>query len=116
MRTHSACDQAQRVYDGRGWRLSPGYDIVSFPQVGTERDLAIGVGRNGRRATVQNALTEVASFGLSYAEGASLARKMQQVVKANWERLCSESGFRALEIERLRTCFIACDETIHDLA
>jgi hypothetical protein len=73
MRTHSACDQAQRVYDGRGWRLSPGYDIASFPQVGTERDLAIGVGRNGRRATVQNALTEVASFGLSYAEGASLA-------------------------------------------
>ena len=104
------------LWDGRGWRLSTGYDIVSFPQVGTERDLAIWVGRNGRRATIQNALTEVASFGLSYAEGASLARKMQQVVKANWERLCSESGFRALEIERMRTCFIACDETIHDLA
>jgi hypothetical protein len=39
---------------------------------------------------------------------------MQQVVKANWERLCSECGFSALEIERLRNCFLACDETIHD--
>jgi serine/threonine-protein kinase HipA len=102
------------LWDGRGWRLSPGYDIVSFPQVGTERDLAIGVGRYGRRATIQNALTEVASFGLSHPESTSLARKMQQVVKANWEQLCSNNGFSVLEIERLRTCFLACDETIHD--
>jgi len=51
---------------GRGWRLSPGYDIVSFPQVGTERDLAIRCpAANGRRATIENALTNVASFGLS---------------------------------------------------
>jgi serine/threonine-protein kinase HipA len=102
------------LWDGRGWRLSPGYDIVSFPQVGTERDLAIGVGRNGRRATIQNALTEVASFGLSRPESTSLARNMQQVVKANWEQLCSNNGFSVLEIERLRTCFLACDESIRN--
>lgn len=102
------------LWDGRGWRLSPGYDIVSFPQVGTERDLAIGVGRNGRRATIQNALTEVASFGLSRPESTSLARNMQQLVKANWEQLCSNNGFSVLEIERLRTCFLACDEPIRN--
>jgi hypothetical protein len=37
---------------------------------------------------------------------------MQQIVKANWERLCGSNGFTALEIDRLRTCFIAYDETI----
>jgi len=100
------------LWDGRGWRLSPGYDIVSFPQVGTERDLAIGVGRNGRRATIENALTDVSSFGLSRAEGVSIAKTMQMTVKTNWEKLCSQNGFTALEIEWLRTCFIACDETI----
>ena len=100
------------LWDGRGWRLSPGYDIVSFPQVGTERDLAIGVGRNGRRATIENALTDVASFGLSQSEGISIAQMMQGTVRANWEKLCVSNGFTALEIERLRNCFLACDETI----
>lgn len=100
------------VWDGRGWRLSPGYDIVSFPQVGTERDLAIVVGRNGRRATIENALTDVASFGLSRSEAISIARTMQKIVKTSWERLCVNNGFTGLEIGRLRACFIACDETI----
>jgi serine/threonine-protein kinase HipA len=100
------------VWDGRGWRLSPGYDIVSFPQVGTERDLAIVVGRYGRRATIENALTDVASFGLSRSEAISIARTMQKIVKTSWERLCVNNGFTGLEIARLRACFIACDETI----
>lgn len=53
------------LWDGKGWRLSPAYDIVPAPQVWLERDLAIGVGRNGRQATLRNALSDVASFGLS---------------------------------------------------
>jgi serine/threonine-protein kinase HipA len=104
------------LWDGRGWRLSPGYDIVSFPQVGTERDLAIGVGQYGRRATLHNALSEVASFGLSRSEGVAIAQTMQQVVKTNWEPLCVQNGFSTLEIERLRNCFLACDESLGDLA
>lgn len=104
------------LWDGRGWRLSPGYDIVSFPQVGTERDLAIGVGRYGRRATLHNALSEVASFGLSRSEGIAIAQTMQWVVKANWEPLCVQNGFSTIEIERLRNCFQACEEPLGDLA
>jgi serine/threonine-protein kinase HipA len=100
------------LWDGRGWRLSPGYDIVSFPQVGTERDLAIGVGHGGRRATIENALSDIAGFGLSRSEAVSMARSMQRIVKANWEKLCVESGLSALEIDRLRSCYIACDEQI----
>ena len=100
------------LWDGRGWRLSPGYDIVSFPQVGTERDLAIGVGHGGRRATIENALSDIAGFGLSRSEAVSMARTMQRTVKGNWEKLCVESGLSALEIDRLRSCYIACDEQI----
>jgi serine/threonine-protein kinase HipA len=100
------------LWDGKGWRLSPGYDIVPFPQVSLERDLAIGVGANGRRATLHNALSEVASFGLSRGEAVAIAQAMQRTVKANWEKLCNRTGFTVAEIERLRTCFIACDERI----
>jgi serine/threonine-protein kinase HipA len=100
------------LWDGKGWRLSPGYDIVPAPQVSLERDLAIGVGRNGRRATLRNALSDVASFGLSPEEAIAMARAMQQTVKNAWEDLFSRHGFTPAEIERLRTCFIACDEPL----
>jgi serine/threonine-protein kinase HipA len=102
------------LWDGKGWRLSPGYDIVPSPQVSLERDLAIGVGRNGRRATIQNALSDIASFGLSREEAVAMARAMQQTVKGAWEGLFRGNGFTVAEIERLRTCFIACDERIRD--
>lgn len=102
------------LWDGKGWRLSPGYDIVPFPQVGLERDLAIGVGRDGRRATLHNALSDVASFGLSLGEAMPIVRSMQEEVKAAWEGLFKTNGFTVAEIERIRTCFIACDEPIRN--
>jgi serine/threonine-protein kinase HipA len=101
------------LWDGKAWRLSPAYDIVPFPQVSLERDLAIGVGQNGRRATLHNALTDVASFGFSREEAISIARAMQGTVKQGWEHLFRNTGFTAAEIERLRTCFIACDEPLN---
>ena len=100
------------LWDGKGWRLSPGYDIVPFPQVSLEHDLAIGVGANGRRATLHNALSEVASFGMTRTGAGAIAQAMQRKVKANWENLARKTGFTPAEIERLRTCFIACQERI----
>ena len=100
------------LWDGKGWRLSPAYDIVPYPQVSLDRDLAIGVGSNGRRATLKNALSEVASFGFSRPEAIGLALEIQKTVKANWESVFKESGISTTEIERIRNCFIACDETI----
>jgi serine/threonine-protein kinase HipA len=101
------------LWDGKGWRLSPGYDIVPAPQVSLERDLAIGVGRNGRRATLRNALSDVASFGLSREDAVAMARAMQRTVKNAWEDLFRRHEFTPAEIERLRTCFIACDEPLN---
>jgi serine/threonine-protein kinase HipA len=100
------------LWDGKGWRLSPAYDIVPYPQVSLERDLAIGVGRNGRQATLKNALSDAASFGLSQSQAVALAVDAQKKVKANWEEVFKKSGIIGAELERLRTCFIACDEPI----
>lgn len=100
------------LWDGRGWRLSPAYDIVASSQVGTNRDLAIGVGADGRTATVSNALTRVASFGLTREESILIARNMQTTIKARWEQLCRENRFTTPEIERLRSAFLACDEQL----
>jgi len=100
------------LWQGKGWRLSPAYDIVPFPQVSLERDLAIGVGQNGRRATLRNALSEVASFGFSREEAVTIALATRETVKQNWQNLCQDNGFSETEIERLRTCFLACDEQL----
>jgi serine/threonine-protein kinase HipA len=100
------------LWDGKGWRLSPAYDIVPYPQVSLERDLAIGVGRNGRQATLKNALSDAASFGLSQSQAVALALDAQKKVKTNWEEVFKKSGITGAELERLRTCFIACDEPI----
>jgi serine/threonine-protein kinase HipA len=102
------------LWDGKGWRLSPAYDIVPAPQVSLERDLAIGVGRNGRQATLRNALSDVASFGLSRKEAVPMARDMQQTVKNAWEDLFRHHGFTPAEIGLLRTCFIAANEPLEN--
>ena len=103
------------LWDGKGWRLSPAYDIVPYPQVSLERDLAIGVGSNGRQATLKNALSEAASFGFSKPEAIALALDIQKTVKANWEGVYNNSGITAAELERLRNCFIACDEPLQQV-
>jgi serine/threonine-protein kinase HipA len=102
------------LWDGKGWRLSPAYDILPYPQVSLDRDLAIGVGRDGRRATMKNALSDSAGFGLSRKEALSMALVIQQTVKTSWEKVFRENGLVTTDIERLRNCFIACDEVIWD--
>jgi serine/threonine-protein kinase HipA len=88
---------------------------VLYPQISLERDLAIGVGSNGRQATLKNALSEAASFGFSKSEAIALALDIQKTVKANREGVFNNSGITAPELERLRNCFIACDEPIQQV-
>ena len=90
------------LWDGKGWRLSPLYDVMPFSEAGLERYLAIGVGKDGRRATVNNALSDVASFGLDTPEAVAIAVSMQKTVKARWEALFRQHKFTAVEIERFR--------------
>lgn len=100
------------LWDDKGWQLSPAYDIVPLPQIGTDRYLAIGVGKDGRHATLSNALSQVSSFGLTRPEAIQIVTTMQKNVKENWERIFKDSGFNTIEIERLRSCFIASETPI----
>jgi serine/threonine-protein kinase HipA len=97
---------------GNGWRLSPLYDVVPFPQLAHERYLAIGVGTAGRLATLRNALSEASSFALSPHEAFGLASTMQQQVKAHRRQVFQEAGLSAGDIMRLESCFLACEEPL----
>jgi hypothetical protein len=57
-------------------------------------------------------LSEIASFGLARPQAVAIAQAMQRRVEASWEILAKKTGLTLAEVERLRTCFIACDEKI----
>jgi len=64
---------------------------------------------------LKNALSEAASFGFSKSEAFAFTLDIQKTVKANWEGVFNNSGINAAELERLRNCFIACDEPIQQV-
>jgi serine/threonine-protein kinase HipA len=81
------------LYDaaGRGWRLSPLYDVVPSPEIGTERFLNLHVGPRGRLATLDNALDGAGRFGLQRARAASLIEQMVDRVRT-WRETFEATG------------------------
>ncbi len=65
-----------------GWRLSPLYDVLPKPSVGTERFQAIGVGASGRLASLDNAHSQCEQFGLDKAAAAGIIEAVVTVVRA----------------------------------
>lgn len=93
------------LLDGKGWRLSPLYDVVPKPQVGLERRLVLGVGPEGRNATLENALAGTAVFDLAQEEAKKIVTEMQAIVNARWEPQFENAGLGSADRGRFATCF-----------
>ena len=93
------------LFDGEGWRLSPLYDVVPKPQLGLERRLVLGVGPEGRAATIENALAGAAVFDLGPDDANAIAEDMSRIVATRWEHLFTEAGISAADRKRFATCF-----------
>ena len=93
------------LMEGRGWCLSPLYDVVPKPQVGLERRLALGVGPHGRDATIENAVAGAASFDLGGNEAQAIVEAMRGTVSANWVDAFAAAGVGAADRRRFATCF-----------
>ena len=93
------------LFDGEGWRLSPLYDVVPKPQLGLERRLVLGVGPEGRAATIENALAGAAVFDLSHDDANAIAEDMSRIVATRWEHLFTKAGISAADRKRFATCF-----------
>jgi serine/threonine-protein kinase HipA len=89
------------VHTGRGWRLSPAYDILPVPLVSQERrDLALTVGRFGRAASIYNLLSEPQVFGLSLAQAEAEVTAILRVVE-RWREHFAHYGVAHETIELL---------------
>jgi serine/threonine-protein kinase HipA len=93
------------LFDGRGWRLSPLYDVVPKPQVGLGRRLVLRVGPQGRAATLANALAGAAGFDLSPDEAEAMVATLRRQVAGGWEEQFKQAGVNAADRGRFATCF-----------
>ncbi|MEA3265195.1 MAG: HipA domain-containing protein [Pseudomonadota bacterium] len=93
------------LFDGKGWRMSPLYDVVPKPQVGLERRLVLGVGPQGRDATIANALAGAAGFDLAPDQAQAIIDDMRMRVAGGWETQFKQAGVSGADRGRFATCF-----------
>ena len=92
-----------------GWRLSPLYDVLPRPSHATERYLHLGIGPQGRIATLGNALGGHEMFSLSRSRACELIGEVWRVVrdrKVSFER----SGVSADDIAKIAPAFRHLDD------
>jgi serine/threonine-protein kinase HipA len=99
-----------------GWNLSPLYDVVPKPQIGLERRLALGVGDDGRAATLANCLSGARHFDLTNEEAKKRLVRMAGQVAAGWEEQFAAASIGAADRARFATCFRQADPAVHGLA
>ncbi len=94
------------IRGGRGWHLSPAYDLVPVPSVSQDaRFLAMEIGRYGRTASLYNLLSQSERFGLSK----EAARKEIDAIVAvllKWREHFHACGVSAQDVEHIATAFL----------
>jgi serine/threonine-protein kinase HipA len=92
------------LYENEGWRLSPLYDVVPKPQVALERTLHLGVGRYGRSATLDNALSGAGWFGLLAPDASGIADRIIRTVR-EWRVVFEEAGATTRQCDTIASAF-----------
>lgn len=87
-----------------GWMLSPLYDVVPRPVLASERRLHLGVGKQGRLATLDNALSHHAAFVPERPTAVGIMRRVWGEVR-QWKTCFEEHGANGQLIDQItRAC------------
>lgn len=87
-----------------GWGLSPLYDVMPRPTLASERHLFLGIGQQGRSATLDNAVSHHARFGLSHAEACHIIARLWRTVR-EWRVAFEGFGLPPATIEAAASAF-----------
>jgi serine/threonine-protein kinase HipA len=87
-----------------GWGLSPLYDVMPRPTLATDRHLFLGVGQQGRVATLDNAISAHAQFGLSHAEACQVIGRLWCELR-EWRVAFEAFGLLPTAIEAAASAF-----------
>ena len=89
----------------RGWMLSPLYDVLPKPQVSRARYQHLGVGAQGRLATLDNALSHAAQFGLNPTSASAIVDRIARQVR-EWQTFFEvKMGVPIPECEKVASAF-----------
>lgn len=88
----------------RGWALSPLYDVVPRSTHASERFLHLGIGPQGRLATLTNAMGWAARFGLTRDKALATISRVWSVAR-EWKGHFEEYGVSADEIDKISSAF-----------
>jgi serine/threonine-protein kinase HipA len=99
------------VWDPRlpGWRLSPLYDVMPQPSLGKERQLHLGVGAQGRAATLDNAYGARELFTLTADDAAAIVADIWSRVQ-NWRGYFEDFGVMPEELDQIAPAFRHIDD------
>lgn len=94
------------VHDPRlgGWVLSPLYDVVPRPVMASERRLHLGVGEQGKLATLDNALSHYSAFVPERPRAVGIMRRVWGEVR-QWKTCFEEHGANGQLIDQLTCAF-----------
>lgn len=92
-----------------GWRLSPLYDVMPRATLASERRLHLGVGPEGRNATLDNAFAGREMFTLSAEFAAQSIARIWLTVR-EWKVYFEQYDVPADQIERIAPAFRHIDE------
>lgn len=95
------------VLTGKGWILSPLYDVNPVPY-GDE--LSLNVDEDDNSICMELAVQVATKFGISELDARSYAEDIQTIVRDNWERTAIKYGLTRRQIEEMRPAFSACYE------
>lgn len=90
--------------EGKGWRLTPLYDVVPHPQVAHERLLHLSLGPQGRAATLTNILEAHGSFGLLKPAAARVIGAVARCVR-QWREVFEQQGVTAAQCDLVASAF-----------
>jgi serine/threonine-protein kinase HipA len=101
------------LWDGeyKGWKLSPLFDVMPHPVVGFERYLHLGVGSQGRVATLDNALSGYSRFGITLHDAEKIIDRIWRVVR-QWKNYFEEFGVPENEIKKIAPAFRHIDDVM----
>lgn len=92
-----------------GWRLSPLYDVVPRPGVAYERQLHLQVGRQGKLATLDNAMSTYSAFTPQRTTAIAIIRRVWGELR-QWRTTFEEVGATGRLIDQLTPAMRDLDE------
>lgn len=92
------------LYNGKGYRLSPAYDLVPKPETGTTRYLAMSFGSQGRIFNKENILSSCDAFALNKNEASAIFNDLKNTI-SNWRSFYSANKISNNDLTYLENAF-----------